>query len=428
MIEKRQIAKDMIKCLVYGGFKMTKIQERFMRYVKIDTTSNEHSETVPSTKIQLDLAQVLVEELTQLGLSNVRQEKGYVYATLNSNVDYDCPSVGFIAHMDTAPDFCGKDIKPRIIEQWDGKPIQLNETRVLSVERFEDLVHFVGDDIIVTDGNTLLGADDKAGIAIIMDAIAHLVAHPEIKHGTIQVGFTPDEEVGRGADHFDVASFGADFAFTLDGGMPNEFCYETFNAYKADVVIYGQAIHPGSSKGQMINAISIANEFDRLLPTMMRPEYTEGYEGFNHMYHIEGSVEKAHMEYIIRNHDATIIQEQINDFNQVKDFINQKYRQPLVEVQTKLQYKNMAEYLKNKPELLEIAKDAIASIGLAPETSAARGGTDGSRLTFMGLPCPNLGTGSMNHHGPYECASINKMKEVTQITLAIIDRVVAFKK
>ncbi|MFI3283533.1 MAG: peptidase T [Erysipelotrichaceae bacterium] len=408
---------------------MSTIKDRFIRYIKIDTTSDEHSSTVPSTKIQLDLARVLKQELEEMKLEDVElSEYGYVYAKLASNVDYPCKTVGFIAHMDTAPDFNGTNVNPRIVEKWDGLPIALNEHMELSIEKFSGMSAVKGDDLIVTDGTTLLGADDKAGIAIIMDTIAYLVEHPEIKHGDIMVGFTPDEEIGRGADYFDVKGFNAEFAFTLDGGMANGLCYETFNAYKADVKITGESIHPGGAKGKMINAISIGYEFDQLLPKMMRPEYTEGREGFNHLYRIEGNVDTAHLEYIIRNHDKTLLQEQINDFENAKNFINTKYKKELVEVSTVLQYQNMAELLQHEIEILNIAKEAIRKQGLDIEIGTARGGTDGSRLTFMGLPCPNIGTGGMNAHGPYECVSINQMHTVQQIMLNIVDGVKEIKK
>ena len=399
-----------------------KIVERFIKYVKVNTTSSSHSKSVPSTLIQLELAEMLYEELRDLGLE-ARLDQGYVYATLKSNIDSPTTTVGFIAHMDTAPDFNGENVNPRIIEKWDGSDIVLNNIRKISLKEFDNMKCMVGEDLIVTDGNSLLGADDKAGIAIIMDTIEHLVSNPNIKHGDIKICFTPDEEIGRGADHFDVEYFNADFAYTLDGGFANEFCYETFNAYDMDVSIKGISIHPGSAKDKLVNAISVANKFDNLLPKLMRPEYTEKKEGFNHLHGINGSAESCYMHYIIRNHDAKIIQEQIDEFTKIKDKLNKELGYDAIEVKSTLSYRNMYEELHDKKEILDIAINAIRSVGLKEDIISARGGTDGSRLTFMGLLCPNLGTGSTNAHGPFETCSINQMNKMKEIVLKVIDAV-----
>ena len=399
------------------------ISDKFIEYVKINTQSDPYSTTVPSSQCQYDLANLLKKQLDDLGLIT-KLDKGYVYGHLLSNCDKQCDTIGLIAHMDTAPDFSGLNVKPRIINKWDGKDIKLNEERTISLEQFPHMKSYIGDDIIVTDGNTLLGADDKAGIAIIMETIEYLVNHKEIKHGDIKICFTPDEEIGKGADHFDIEYFNADYAFTLDGGAPNGLCYETFNAYEVIVNVKGISIHPGSAKGKLVNAITLSNKFDNMLPTFERPEYTEGFEGFNHLHNISGNSENCKMEYIVRNHNKDIIERQLEDFKRIKEYINEEYGYNAINIDINLQYKNMYELLFDKQDILDVAKKAIEKEGLIVDIESARGGTDGSRLTFMGLPTPNLGTGGTNYHGPYETCSINQMKQMVNIVINMIESLV----
>ncbi len=398
------------------------VKDRFLRYVKIDTQSDAASKTTPSSLKQLDLAKVLIEELNDLGLST-KLDQGYVYGHLKSNVDYETKTVGFIAHMDTSPDYSGANVNPRVVEKWDGSPIVLNEDKTISLDKFGHMQEFVGDDLIVTDGNTLLGADDKAGIAIIMQYLSYLKANPGIKHGDIKVGFTPDEEIGRGADLFDVEYFNADFAYTLDGGSVNEFCYETFNAYGVKVDIKGVSIHPGDAKGKLVNAITLANRFDGLLPNMLRPEYTEDKEGFNHLHDINGSANNVVMEYIVRNHSKELINKQVEDFYRIQDYLNAELGYKAVTVESILLYENMYEKLHDKKYILDLAISAIEKEDLKVKIISARGGTDGSRLTFMGLLCPNLGTGGANYHGPYETVSINQMEKGVKVIANIVDSI-----
>ena len=399
------------------------ISDKFIEYVKINTQSDPYSTTVPSSQCQYDLANLLKKQLDDLGLIT-KLDKGYVYGHLLSNSDKQCDTIGLIAHMDTAPDFSGLNVKPRIINKWDGKDIKLNEERTISLEQFPHMKSYIGDDIIVTDGNTLLGADDKAGIAIIMETIEYLVNHKEIKHGDIKICFTPDEEIGKGADNFDIEYFNADYAFTLDGGAPNGLCYETFNAYEVIVNVKGISIHPGSAKGKLVNAITLSNKFDNMLPTFERPEYTEGFEGFNHLHNISGNSENCKMEYIVRNHNKDIIERQLEDFKRIKEYINEEYGYNAINIDINLQYKNMYELLFDKQDILDVAKKAIEKEGLIVDIESARGGTDGSRLTFMGLPTPNLGTGGTNYHGPYETCSINQMKQMVNIVINMIESLV----
>ena len=396
------------------------LTERFIEYVKINTQSDPYSTTVPSTECQYDLANLLKKQLDELGLIT-RLEKGYVYGHLLSNIDKKVDTIGLIAHMDTAPDFSGLNVNPRVINKWDGKDIILNEERTISLEKFPHMKSFVGDDIIVTDGNTLLGADDKAGVTIIMEVIEYLVNNKDIKHGDIKVCFTPDEEIGKGANCFDIDYFDADYAFTLDGSEANGLCYETFNAYEVQVAIKGVSIHPGSAKGKLVNAITLANKFDNMLPIFERPEFTEGFEGFNHLHTINGSAENCTMEYIVRNHNKEIIERQLNDFNRIAQHLNEGLGYNAISVDIKLQYKNMYELLHDKENILSLAKRAIEKAGLKPEIESARGGTDGSTLTFMGLPTPNLGTGGTNYHGPYETCSINQMNTMIKIVLNMLE-------
>ena len=399
-----------------------KVQDRLIEYCKINTISDPTSKTVPSSECQKDLARLLVKQMKELNILDAHMDEfGVVYGTIASNIEKKTDVIGLIAHMDTAPDFSGENVKPRIIENYDGKDIELNPEVILKVSEFSNMTRYIGKDLIVTDGNTLLGADDKAGIAEIMTLAETLYEHPEIPHGTIKIAFTPDEEIGEGATHFDVKKFGADYAFTLDGGAPEEYCIETFNAAGAVVKTLGNSIHPGSAKNVMINAINVAMDFHHCLPCFMRPEYTEGFEGFNHITDFHGSTEEATMEYIIRNHDAKIFNEQIEYFRSVEKLINQKYGKKVVEVTITPSYRNMKEVLIHQPKIIELMKEAISAVGLNPVSVSARGGTDGSALTFMGLPCPNLGTGGANCHGRYEVACIQEMETMVQILLKMIE-------
>ena len=377
---------------------MSEVLDRFIRYVQIDTQSARDSETYPSTAKQLDLLRLLTEELKQIGMQDVRMDRyGYVTATLPANNGKASPVVGFLAHVDTSPDASGANVHPRVIEHYDGGEIVLNakENISLSPERFPDLRKYVGQTLVTTDGNTLLGADDKAGVAEIMTAMATLIAHPEIPHGTLKIAFTPDEEVGRGVDYFDVEAFGADFAFTVDGGEMGELEYETFNAASAKVRVHGRNVHPGTAKGIMLNAILIGMEFNDLLPVFERPEFTEGYEGFYHLMGMEGTVEAAKLEYIIRDHSDERFAQKKALMQAAADFLNQRYGEPVVEVEIKDQYYNMRKMIEPHPEIIEVAKAAYTAVGLEPHIIAVRGGTDGSRLSYMGLPTPNIFAGGM---------------------------------
>ena len=398
-----------------------RVEERLMRYVQIETTSDPESTSVPSTPVQLMFAQVLAEEMTELGIENVRvSEYGYVYGTIPSNTKKKVPSIGLIAHMDTAPDYSGKNVKPRLIQQYDGSDIELSETVTTKVSEFPVIKQFTGKDIIVTDGTTLLGADDKAGIAEIMTLAEMLISHPEIEHGPVQIGFTPDEEIGRGADHFDVAGFKADFAYTIDGGIVNGVTDETFNAAEAKVTVSGVAVHPGSAKDIMINSLNVAQEFHHLLPHTERPEHTEGREGFYHLDYMQGNCEKTSMSYILRNHDLNLLSEMKQQMLKNAELINERYEKQIVEVQLRDQYLNMKEKLNEVPYVCELAVKAVKKAGYEVVNEPARGGTDGSTLTFMGLPCPNLGTGSALHHGRHEVACVQEMEEMVQILLNLV--------
>ncbi len=398
-----------------------KVEERLMRYVQYETASDPESSSVPSTAVQSAFAQVLAEEMNELGIQNVRvSEYGYVYGTIPSNTKKHTYSIGLIAHMDTAPDYSGKNVKPRLIQNYDGSDIQLNDSVVTKVEDFPVLKRFTGKDIIVTDGTTLLGADDKAGIAEIMTLAEILMSHPEIEHGTIQIGFTPDEEIGRGADHFDVAGFQADFAYTIDGGIINGVTDETFNAAEAKVTVSGVAVHPGSAKDTMINSLNVAQEYHHLLPHIERPEHTEGREGFYHLDFMKGNCERTQMSYIIRNHDKHLLEEMKQMMLKNADMINDRYERKVVEVLLRDQYQNMKEKLNEVPYVCDLAEKAVRKAGYEVVNEPARGGTDGSTLTFMGLPCPNLGTGSALHHGRHEVACVQEMEEMVQILLNLV--------
>lgn len=399
------------------------IKERFLNYVSFDTQSVENSQTVPSTSKQLKLGKYLVEELQSLGIENAKiDEYGVVYGTIPSNNNHQGDVIGFIAHMDTSPDASGKDIHPQIIKNYQGQKITLNEDKKLYLdpEQYPQLLHLIHHDLITADGTTLLGADDKAGIAIIMQMVEYLHTHPEFKHNDIQIAFTPDEEIGCGSNHFDVKYFNADYAYTIDGGDIHIVEYENFNAFSAKVNIHGRSIHPGSAKNKMINSTRVAYEFDSLLPVHMRPESTEGYEGFNHLHAIQGTCEETTMDYIIRNHDLQQAKKQCQEFIDIVEFLNKKYGYQIIDLTITESYLNMKEALKDHMFIVEQALAAIKENGLDAYCSPIRGGTDGARLTFMGLPCPNLGTGGFNYHGPYEYCSLTMMEKQVQILLHIL--------
>ena len=402
-----------------NSHKSMNITERFLNYVAFDTQSSEETGTTPSTEKQRVFAQYLKEELIREGLQEVElDELGYLYATLPANIDNPVPTIGFIAHMDTSPDASGKDVKPRIIEHYDGTDITLSEGIVTSVEKFPELLNHVGEDLIVTDGTTLLGADDKAGIAEIVQAMVYLQQHPDIKHGKIRVGFNPDEEIGLGAHHFDVEKFGCDFAYTMDGSEVGEIEFENFNAASAKVTINGCSVHPGYAKDKMVNAARIATELVSMLPADETPETTEGYEGFFHLTSISGSVEKAQLSFIIRDHDREYFESRKSEMADIVEAINEKYGS-IATLELKDQYYNMREKVEPKMYIIDIAKQAIADAGMIPKVKAIRGGTDGAQLSFRGLPCPNIFAGGLNFHGPHEFCSVQSMERAMQTIVNI---------
>lgn len=403
---------------------MSKVLERFLHYVSFDTQSMDDQEVVPSTEKQLALAKVLKEELETMGASQVRMsDHGYVYAVIPATAEHPVKSLGFVAHMDTAPAMSGKDVKPRIVESYDGRDLVLNEEKqiVMRVKDFPGMLDCVGKDLIVTDGTTLLGADDKAGVAEIMTMAEFFLSHPEIPHGKICIGFTPDEEVGRGADFFDVENFGADVAYTVDGGPVGELEYENFNAASGKVDICGRGVHPGSAKGAMINALLVGMEFQSMLPAFENPMYTEGYEGFFHLDQMAGDVESAHLEYIIRDHDREAFEKKKALFEEVSRYLNVKYGEGTVSASVKDSYYNMKEQIE--PEhlyLIDTAEKAMKSLDIAPLVSPIRGGTDGARLSYMGLPCPNLSTGGYNFHGKYEFIPVQSLEQMVEVLKNIV--------
>lgn len=402
------------------------VVERFLRYVQIDTESVPDVEPVPSSERQKNLAKLLKQELKDIGASNVHMDKhAYIYAEIPSTMKkrLAVPTIGFIAHMDTSPAMSGKDVKPRIVQNYDGTDIVLHAEKniVLSPDEFPSLLHYKEHDLIVTDGTTLLGADDKAGIAEIMCMAKYLLDHPEVEHGTIKIAFTPDEEVGRGAEFFNVEDFGAAFAYTVDGGALGEIEYETFNAASGKLKINGKSIHPGSAKGRMRNAILIGMEFQNLLPVFENPAFTEGYEGFYHLDNMSGTVEYAELEYIIRDHDREKFEAKKAFFKRCADFLNQKYGNGTVEAVVADNYYNMKEKILPHIHLIETAQNAMRWLEIEPIIAPVRGGTDGCRLSYMGLPCPNLCAGGENFHGKYEFVSIQSMEMIVLLLLKIID-------
>lgn len=399
------------------------VQDRFLKYVKYDTQSDEYSSTVPSTAKQLVLANALVDEMKSIGIEDAHvDEFGVVYGTIPKTCDSEVKTIGFIAHMDTSPDMSGENVKPRIVSSYDGTNIVLNEELGISmgVDEFECLADKIGEDLIVTDGTTLLGADDKAGIAEIM-TMAETLINEKREHGTIRLAFTPDEEIGCGADHFDVKKFNADFAYTVDGGEVDSIDYENFNAATADIEIQGLSIHPGSAKNKMINALLVAMEFHSMLPIEQNPAYTEGYEGFNHLTDLHGACEHATMSYIIRNHNEELFEKQKEDFRRIAAYMNEKYPSNTIQLTITDSYANMRTIIEKDMSIIELAKKSMKDVGLEPTSHAIRGGTDGARLTYDGLPCPNLGTGGYNCHGKYEFASIQEMQKSVELLLKIVE-------
>ena len=399
---------------------MSKVVERFKKYIAIDTRSNGNSETCPSTPGQIELGALLVKELMDIGLSDVKQdENGYVYASLKSNIEKKVPTIGFIAHLDTSPDLEGKCTDPKIIK-YEGGDIKLNEKYSMTVEEFPFLNDLFGQELMITDGTTLLGADDKAGIAEIIDAMEYLIQNPHIKHGDIKVGFTPDEEIGRGADLFDVEGFAADFAYTLDGGPLGELEYENFNAASVRIEIQGKNVHPGTAKNIMINSQLVAMELESMLPNNEKPEYTQKYEGFYLLTDITGSVDHTSINYIIRDHFMDKFEEKKKHIEKVVDFLNNKYGN-IISIEVKDSYYNMKEKIEDHMEIIELAKKSMDDLGIEPIISPIRGGTDGARLSYMGLPCPNIFTGGYNYHGRFEFIPLESMRKASQLIVKIAE-------
>ena len=403
------------------------ITERFLNYTKFDTQSQEDSDQVPSTEKQLVFANYLKKELENEGLSDVEMDdKGYIYATLKANVKGDIPTIGFISHYDTSPDCSGADIKARIVNNYDGSDILLSEGIVSSPKKFPELLRHIGEDLIVTDGHTLLGADDKAGIAEIIQAMCWLRDHPEVKHGKIRIAFNPDEEIGMGAHHFDVEKFGCDWAYTMDGGDLGELEFENFNAASAKIFIKGVSVHPGYAKDKMVNANVLATEFAQLLPADERPETTEGYQGFYHLLGIESNVEQAKLHYIIRDHDREHFEDRKRFVQRCADQMNETYGEGTVIAEVKDQYYNMKEKIDPQMHVIDLVLHAMQDCGVAPKVKPIRGGTDGAQLSFKGLPCPNIFAGGVNFHGPYEFVSIQSMKQAMQVIIRICELTAGF--
>ncbi|MDX9782570.1 MAG: peptidase T [Bacteroidales bacterium] len=402
-----------------------KVLEKFLRYIAIDTASDPESESQPSTSKQLDLSRLLVKELREMGIKDVELDQwGYVMATIPSNLPKgkDVPVIGFIAHVDSAPDASGANINPQIIKNYDGSDIIINKEKgfVMKVEEFPELLKYKGNTIVTTDGTTLLAADDKAGVAEIMTAAEYIMSHPELLHGTIKIGFTPDEEIGRGVDKFEVERFGADFAYTLDGGEIGELEYENFNAASAKIFIQGRNIHPGYAKDKMVNAIILGSELNSLLPVDQRPEYTTGYEGFFHIIRFDGSVESATTQYIIRDHDFDKFESKKGLITKCVDFLNDKYGKGTFTLELKDQYFNMRKQVEPHYHIVEKAVTAMEMAGIKPNIKPIRGGTDGARLSFMGLPCPNIFAGGHNFHGKFEYIPVESMEKATEVILNLV--------
>ncbi len=409
--------------------KMEKVVERFINYAKQYTTSDPKSKTYPSTERQLVFMKKLVEELKGIGLSEVEMDKyGYVTATIPAKGVSDCPVVGFISHVDTSPDFSGESVKPQIVENYDGCTICLNNKVCIDPKQFPELLNYKGQDIITADGTTLLGADDKAGVAEIVTAAEQLLNSPDLKHGKIRIAFTPDEEIGKGTDFFDVKKFGADFAYTLDGGEVGELEYENFNAAGATIKIKGLSVHPGSAKDKMINALLVAHKLISMLPPTQRPEHTEKYEGFYHLLSMNGGVEEAELEYIIRDHDKTKFGKKKQFLSDVVKLINTEYGKEIVELKMEDQYYNMREKVEPVKYIIDIAEKAMIDAGVEPKIKAIRGGTDGARLSYDGLPCPNIFAGGHNFHGPFEFVPIPSMLKSVEVILNIAQAVGKVKK
>jgi len=403
---------------------MNKLIDRFLKYVSFETTSNEESGVTPSTPGQMVLAKYLKEELENLGLQEVvLDSNGYLYATLPANTNKQVPVVGFIAHMDTAPDMSGKDVKPRIVNSYDGGDIVLSEADniVMTPEQFLELKKHVGEDLIVTDGHTLLGADDKAGIAEIISGVEYLMQHPEIEHGKIRIAFNPDEEIGLGAHKFDVERFGCDFAYTFDGGEVGELEFENFNAAAAKLTFTGRNVHPGTAKNKMINSIRVANQFISMLPSHETPEHTEGYEGFYHVISFNGTVEQTTVSYIIRDHSRERFESRKREFQHLTNKINAEYGEGTLKLELRDQYYNMREKIEPVMYVIDIAKEAMLAAGVEPVVKAIRGGTDGAQLSFKGLPCPNIFAGGMNMHGRYEYVPIPSMEKAMKVMVKIAE-------
>ena len=401
---------------------MEKLLNRFLRYVSVDTQSNEESDTQPSAAKEWDLLKMLRDELAALDIDVTLDDYGYVMASIPSNINKEVPAVGFIAHVDTAPDASGADVKPQIVENYDGGAIALKGVPGLELKpsEFPEMLHYIGQTLITTDGTTLLGADDKAGVAEIMNAVQYIVEHPEFKHGPIRIGFTPDEEIGRGVVKFDVKRFGADYAYTMDGGEIGELEFENFNAASAKIHIQGCNVHPGYAKGKMKNAILIGEEFNAMLPVMARPEYTEGYEGFFHLISFKGAVEEADFAYIIRDHNREKFEARKEMMSKVADFINAKYGEGTVKLDLKDQYYNMREQVEPHYHIIDKAVKAMEMAGVKAKIQPIRGGTDGANLSFKGLPCPNIFAGGLNFHGKMEFVPLESMEKASEVILNII--------
>lgn len=404
-----------------------KILSRFLKYISFDTQSNELFDQIPSTTNQFNFANYLYEELKSIGLKNIQTEQGYVYCFLSSNCNNDVPAVGFIAHIDTSPEMPGSNIKPKIIQNYNGNDIILNEELqiVLKIDEYPDLKNYVGQTIITTDGTTLLGADDKAGITAIISAVEYILQNSDFKHGDIYIAFTPDEEIGRGMDNFNLQKFKAVFAYTVDGGALGEIEYENFNAASCTITIQGNNIHPGYGKNKLINALHIATELNNMLPVSERPEHTSGYEGFFHLTKLEGSVEKALMQYLIREHDYYLFEQRKKFFTEVVNFLNNKYGK-IVQIEIKDQYYNMHEIIEKSFQTVQYAIEAMKKENIEPKVVPCRGGTDGSRLSFMGIPCPNIFTGGHNNHSKYEYIPLESIVKATKVILNIINNIAKY--